>query len=237
MCREEIYKRYLTSDGFNNFDEIEKQYNTSFYLDKNIKNVLPLDKNAKILDLGCGFGRYLKYIQELGYTDIQGVEIGDEQNEFLKNKGFNITQQDIFEFLKNIKDKYDFVTMFDVLEHFTKEEIVELLPLLKNILNDNGILIVRVPNGEAIFKGGIMYGDFTHETFFTAKSLKQIFNIFNFSNIQVFPSYPYKHGLKSTIRYYGYKVCELIYKIGLIFEMGGVNNFISTQNIIGVIRK
>jgi hypothetical protein len=95
--------------------------------------------------------------------------------------------------------------MFDVLEHFTKEEIVELLPLLKNILKEDGIFVVRVPNGEAMLTGGIMYGDFTHETFFTSKSLKQIFNIFDFSQTKVFPVYPIKHGLKSTIRYYGFK--------------------------------
>jgi cyclopropane fatty-acyl-phospholipid synthase-like methyltransferase len=237
MYRKKIYERYLTTDGFDNFEEIEKQFNSNYYPDVNILKSLPKNKEAKILDLGCGFGVYLKYIKSLGYKNIRGVEIGDEQNKFLKDKGFDIFQSDIFEFLKTTKEKFDFISMFDVLEHFTKEEIVELLPLLQNILNYNGVLIVRVPNGEAIFKGVIMYGDFTHETFFTAKSLKQIFNIFNFSNTQVFPLYPIRHGLKSTIRYYGYQFYELIYKIGVIFEMGGVKNFVSTSNILGIIKK
>ncbi len=237
MYRKIIYDRYLTTDGFNNFYEIEKQFNAPFYLDSNIKVILPKNKDVKILDIGCGVGRFLKYLQENGYKNIYGVEIGKEQNQFLKDKGFDIYQFDIIEFLKNTKEKFNFVSMFDVLEHFTKEEIVELLPLLKNILNDNGILVIRVPNGEAMFKGGIMYGDFTHETFFTARSMKQIFNIFGFSKINIYPIYPNKHSLKSSIRYYGYKFFEFIYKIGLIFERGGVNDFISTQNILGVIKK
>ena len=123
------------------------------------------------------------------------------------------------------------------MEHFKKDEIVELIPLLRNIIKDDGVLIVRVPNGEAIFKGSIMYGDFTHETFFTSRSLKQIFNIFGFSDTTTYPVYPIKHGLKSTIRYYGYGFYEFIYKIGIMFETGGVNNFISTQNILGIIKK
>ena len=235
--RERIYERYLTSDGFKNFDEIEKQYNSAFYVDENTENALPINKKAKILDMGCGFGRFLKYLKDSGYTNVQGVEIGEEQNQFLKSKGYTIYQKDIFDFLKTTDEKYDFVSMFDVLEHFTKEEIVELLPLLKDILNDNGRLLIRVPNGEAMYKGGIMYGDFTHETFFTSKSLKQIFNIFEFNNTQVFPVYPIRHGLKSSIRYYGYKFYELIYKMGIVFEMGGAKSFVSTQNILVVVKK
>ncbi len=236
MYRKKIYKKYLSTDGLSE-EKIKKLYNSTFYLDENIKANLPQNKEARILDLGCGFGRFLKYLKDNGYKNVYGVEIGKEQNQFLKDKGFNIIQSDILEYLKNTNEKFDFITLFDILEHFTKSEIVELLPLLKNILNDNGVLIVRVPNGEAMFKGGIMYGDFTHETFFTAKSLKQIFNLFGFSKVDVYPTYPIKHGLKSAIRYYGYKFYEIIYKVGLIFEMGGVNQFISTQNIIGVIKK
>ncbi|RLA07956.1 MAG: hypothetical protein DRQ51_04265 [Gammaproteobacteria bacterium] len=233
MYRKKIYERYLTSDGFKNFDEIEKQFNSLFYLDDKIINNLPKNKNAKILDLGCGFGMYLKHIKNLGYKNTKGVEIGDEQNKFLKDKGYNIIQKDILEFLKTTTEKYDFISMFDVLEHFTKEEIVELLPLLQKILNNNGTLIVRVPNGEAMLNGSIMYGDFTHETFFTSKSLQQIFNIFNFSNTKIYPIYPIRHGIKSTIRYYGYKFYELIYKIGVIFETGGGQQFYFNQKYIG----
>jgi len=237
MYRKKIYERYLTSDDFNNFDEIVNRFNSAYYIDHNIKNNLPKDKNAKILDMGCGFGMFLKHIKSLGYTNIKGVEIGDEQNKFLKNKGFYIIQSDIFEFLKTTDEKFDFVTMFDVLEHFTKEEIVEILPLIKNILNENGKFVFRVPNGEAMLKGSIMYSDFTHETFFTARSLKQIFNIFDFSDTKIYPVYPIKHGIQSTIRYYAYRFYELIYKIGIVFETGGAKNFVSTQNILGVISK
>jgi len=237
MYRKKIYERYLTSDDFSDFEEIEKQFNSKYYPDTNMIGALPKNKDIKILDIGCGFGMYLKYIKNLGYKNLKGVEIGDEQNTFLKDKGFDIIKSDIFEFLRNTNEKFDFVSMFDVLEHFTKIEIVELLLLLKSILNDNGVLVVRVPNGEAMLKGSIMYGDFTHETFFTSKSLKQIFSISNFSDTKIFPVYPIKHGIKSIIRYYGYKCYELIYKVGIVLETGTAKNFVSTQNILGVFKK
>jgi 2-polyprenyl-3-methyl-5-hydroxy-6-metoxy-1,4-benzoquinol methylase len=237
MYRKKIYERYLTSDNFRDFNEIENQFNSINYIDQNIIDVLPNDKKAKILDIGCGFGKWLKYLKENGYIDVNGVEIGEEQNQFLKDKGFNVIKSDIVDFLKTTNHKYSLITMFDVLEHFRKDEIVELIPLLKNILSDNGILIVRVPNGEAMYKGGIMYGDFTHETFFSARSLKQVFRLYDFGEIDVFPVYPIKHSFKSTIRYYGYKFYEFFYKVGIIFEMGQASDFISSQNILGIIRK
>ncbi len=237
MYRKKIYERYLTSDDFTDFNEIEKQFNAIYYPDEDVIKRLPKNKNNKILDMGCGYGRYLKHIKSLGYENIKGVEIGDEQNRFLKDKGFEVIQSDIFEFLKSTDEKFDFVSMFDVMEHFNKNEIVELIPLLKNVLNDDGILVIRVPNGEAMLGGSIMYGDFTHETFFTARSIKQLFNVFDFSHTDVFPLYPIRHGLKSKIRYCGYKFYELIYKIGIIFEAGETKNFVSTRNILAIIKK
>jgi 2-polyprenyl-3-methyl-5-hydroxy-6-metoxy-1,4-benzoquinol methylase len=88
MYRKKIYERYLTTDGFSDFDAIEKQFNSMYYPDQNIIDNLPKNKNAKILDMGCGFGMYLKHIKSLGYKNIKGVEIGNEQNQFLTGKGF-----------------------------------------------------------------------------------------------------------------------------------------------------
>jgi hypothetical protein len=53
------------------------------------------------------------------------------------------------------------------------------------------------------------------------KQFNSLFNIFDFNKTDVFPVYPIKHGLKSIIRYYGYRFYELIYKLGIMFEMGG----------------
>ncbi len=232
-----IYKKYLTLDGFKDFEEVEIQFNDKYYLDKNIWNILPKDKSSNILDIGCGFGMYMKHMKSLGFDNIKGVEIGEEQNQFLRGKGFDVLQVDIFDYIKATDLCGAVFNGCDVLEHFTKREIMALLPLMKNILSEKGVLIIRVPNGEAMFNGSIMYGDFTHEVFFTTRSIKQIFNMFDFSSVNVLPVYPVKHGVKSIIRYYGYKFYELIYKIGIIFECGTAKNYNSTRNILGIIKK
>ena len=236
MYRKTIYEKYLTSDNYKDFDEISEQFETEMHIDQSIIKALPKDKKSKIIDIGCGYGRWLRYLQKSGYENITGVDVGEEQNRFLSQKKIPVIESDIINYLETTKDRFDVVTCFDVLEHFNKNEIVELLPLVKNILTDRGVLIIRVPNGEAMFKGGIMYGDFTHETFFTQRSLKQILSITGFSEVKTYSLRPIKHGLKSTIRHYGFCCYEIIYRVGILFETGSAANYIATQNFLAVIK-
>jgi len=124
-----------------------------------------------------------------------------------------------------------------VLEHLKKDEIVELLPLLKKRITEGGVVIVRVPNGEAIFKGSIMYGDFTHETFFNKRSIIQIFHTFGFNQINVYPVFNYGKSLKGQIKKYIYLSYIKLYKNLLgIDNSASVKYFLPTQNILGIIK-
>ncbi|MCI0598968.1 MAG: class I SAM-dependent methyltransferase [Beijerinckiaceae bacterium] len=42
-----------------------------------LRSMLPPNKTAPILDLGCGDGLLLAVAQSLGYTDLSGVELSD----------------------------------------------------------------------------------------------------------------------------------------------------------------
>lgn len=232
-----MYEKYLSSVNVTNKD-LEKSFNNDISLHKDMEEIMPRDNQAKILDLGCGYGAFLHMLQKKGYENLYGVELGEEENRFLNSKGLDVAQLDIFEFLEKDLRKYDLITMFDVLEHFTKNEIVRLIPLIKDRLKSNGILIVRVPNAEAIFKGSIMYGDFTHETFFTKRSLIQLFNAFNFLSVDVYPVYNFGGTWKARIAKYLYMGYVSLYKTLLYIDNSpSAEYFIPTQNVIVIIRK
>jgi 2-polyprenyl-3-methyl-5-hydroxy-6-metoxy-1,4-benzoquinol methylase len=40
------------------------------------------DKNAKILEAGCGSGRVVKYLHDRGFTNVHGIEIDKEAVDF-----------------------------------------------------------------------------------------------------------------------------------------------------------
>mgnify|MGYP003112619981 CR=1 FL=1 len=61
-------------------------------------------KDLSILDVGCGFGHFLKVSKNFGF-DTYGLDINDHDISEFANKG-------------SLKSGYDIVTFFDSLEHF-----------------------------------------------------------------------------------------------------------------------
>ena len=137
MYRKIMYEKYLSSVNITE-EKLERNFNQNVDLQKKVVANLPQDKEAKIIDLGCGYGTFLNALSKIGYKNLYGVEIGKEQNEFLNKRGFKVYNQDLVDFLKKTDEKFDCITLFDVLEHFKKDEIVEIIPLLRQRLNKGG---------------------------------------------------------------------------------------------------
>jgi len=57
--------------------------------------------------------------------------------------------------------------MFDIIEHFAKEKIGQLLGLSYTALRPGGLLLLRTINADNPLFGRSFYHDFTHETPFT----------------------------------------------------------------------
>ncbi len=124
--RKRFYEKYVqTLIRHTSKHDLEDEYNFRKKIyELNYKSILPEDKNANILELGCGPGYFLKYLNELGYKNIQGVDISPEQLELAKKLGVSsyIVQADIFDYLKSTKQKFDMICAFHLLEHLFKNE-------------------------------------------------------------------------------------------------------------------
>lgn len=198
---------------------------------------LPKDKNAKIIDLGCGSGSLVYWLQSIGYQNAQGVDISIEQVELAHKLGIkNIKRDDVRQYIKHCKEEFDLIFMRDLLEHFNKEEILNTLENIFSSLRKNGKVIIQVPNAENILSGRIRYGDFTHELAFTENSMRQILLVSGFKHTEIFPQRPVIHGLKSFIRYFLWKLIELGLRFYLLIETGSSKG-IFTQNLIAVAEK
>ncbi len=237
--RDKFYEKYITTQTSNiygglNLGDIKKQFPIfKSYFGK----FLPKNKEVKIIDLGCGNGDLILWLQNLGFKDVAGIDYSKEQVEFAKKLGVkNILQGDLKEFLKNKKEVFDVIFMRDVLEHFNKEEILEVMELVYSALSKNGAVVIHTPNGESIFSGRYRFWDFTHEMSFTKTSLRQLFGVSGFEKIEFYSSGPVVHGLKSLIRYLLWKIIEFILKIYLLVETGSGEG-IFTQNLIAVAQK
>jgi 2-polyprenyl-3-methyl-5-hydroxy-6-metoxy-1,4-benzoquinol methylase len=121
-------------------------------------------KDVEILDLGCGAGEVLWAFKKLGFVHLSGCDISAEQVAVARHVVPEVQQMDIFQCLKERPvGSVDVVTLFDVIEHLTKQEVFGLLEEVKRVLKDGGILIAHCPNGSSPFVGTVFWGDLTHE--------------------------------------------------------------------------
>ena len=95
---------------------------------------------------------------------------------------------------------FELITAFDSIEHFNKDEILDVLDALYRSICPGGILIVQPPNAESPFGLGIRYGDFTREGMFCPASLDHVLRLVGFTDFAARESGPYVHGLKSWVR-------------------------------------
>lgn len=198
---------------------------------------LPPDKNVKILDAGCGNGGFVYWLTQIGYKNSIGIDISKELIEIGISLNIkNIEQNDLFEHLKKNQGTYDIIFCRDVLEHFTKNEIIEIFSLFNSALKSTGKVIIQVPNGYSPSFGRIFYGDFTHETLFSETLLNQIIKATGYKLIKIKEVNPVPHGFVSSIRFVLWKLLRMKFQFYQFIETGYAKGFF-TQNIIAEIKK
>jgi len=217
--------------GISEFASRSKTYKKQF------GEFLPDSRDVRILDVGCGNGSVLWWLQRLGYVNSFGIDLNREQIQIGSALGVkNLEQGDWREFLKNNEGKYGVIFLRDILEHFNKSAAVALVEACHRALKDKGLLIVQVPNAESPFFGRVRYGDFTHELAFTASSLSQLLKICGFQRVLIRPIAPVISGVRSFMRFVLWAIISGVYKFVLFVESGTSRKYV-TQNIFAVASK
>lgn len=184
--REPLYEKYYSA-----FKKGEPRERFGFlhlklwYNEKYLPLFKGYSRKAPLLDLGCGQGFMLKYLQSSGFTNLTGIDISEEQVEKAKSNGFNAIHANAFDFLRENEENFEIIVAIDIIEHFKKEELFELLKLIHKALTPGGLFIMQTPNGEGLMPGYVIYGDLTHFTILSPLSVNHILTVTGFNNIQV----------------------------------------------------
>lgn len=219
-----IYERY-TETIFNDvhanldFDQVAQGFE-EFYHD-----CLPMDRDAPILDVGCGMGHFLHFLELKNYRKAEGIELSEQQAAKARTHVQALVHTgDVGVFLRDRRDHFAAITMNDVLEHIPKHETVPFLETLKRGLRKEGALVVNVPRVNGLATAYSRYHDFTHELVFTEPSLRQVLLMAGFREVRFVQEYwPLKwtprHLCFRLARWAWYRVLHLIY----FLEMPGGN--------------
>lgn len=234
-----LYDRYTSTSALANAD-VNKTLNwTRAYIKDNFSAFLPRDKNARILEIGCGFGKNLLALQALGYNRIEGIDLSGEQVSYARDTlGLGQVQQaDALEWLQRAEPGIDCILLIDVLEHLDLDTLMALGELMHEKLAPGGRVLVQVPNDLAPLNP-FRQGDLTHLRAFTGQSLQQFFASVNLQMVCSYSALPSKRGVGLLRRWMWRILFNPLFSL-LFFMLHGRATFntVFTANIIAVGQK
>jgi 2-polyprenyl-3-methyl-5-hydroxy-6-metoxy-1,4-benzoquinol methylase len=206
------------------------------YLTRLIARHLPVDRDVRIADLGCGHGTLVFCLRSAGYRNVVGVDVSGEQVDVARQLGIEgVTQGGLQQYLESQRASLDVVILMDVLEHLTKQEIFTMLGAARAALRPGGRVIVHAPNGAGMHGMRILYGDFTHETCLTPQSASQVLRATGFEEVVAYEDTPTLHNAKGAIRFVLWHLLTLPRRL-LLFAETGIARHVLSQNLLVVAR-
>ena len=101
-----------------------------------------IEKDKKVLDVGCGDGILMEFLKNNKNTNIRGLEISKSKVQECIAKGLTVIEGNAEKDLKQFPDKsFDYVVLSQTLQAFLDPELV-----LKELLRVGKQAIVTIPN-------------------------------------------------------------------------------------------
>jgi 2-polyprenyl-3-methyl-5-hydroxy-6-metoxy-1,4-benzoquinol methylase len=230
--RNRLYEAYASQHAGSSGDDA-----VALIYRRDIRPSLPPPATGQVMDIGCGQGGLVRLMLRDGY-DAAGVDISPEQVTIARASGLEqVCHADYGDVLRASPGRLAALTATDVLEHLSKDEVLDTFDAVAAALIPGGVFIARVPNAVSPFGGHIRYGDFTHETWYTARSVRQLAAAAGFGAVHVYPCPPIAHGWKSAGRLGIWKFISSLYRLALVAETGTFRGHIVTQNLTFVAHK
>lgn len=132
------------------------------------------------MDVGCGDGRILAYLKEkVSLGEILGIDFSENALEKAKERGIEVIKKDLGDLNSLVEiPEFDYVILFEVLEHFPNSEEILKWALKKS---KKGV-VFSVPNtGFIVHRLRLLFGRFPlqwkafpseHLRFWTVKDMK-----------------------------------------------------------------
>lgn len=174
---EDYYEAKINRDDYTKFSSIPLLAEIYAINEQRLYYIRKFKLKGSILDIGCGTGLFLKTASHYGF-DVYGIDVSQTAVNNAKEEFGVEADKKLISQLDPGHMKFDVITMWHVLEHLINP--VDELLYVRNLLKDDGILIIEVPNLNSIkFKlsGGKWKGGnhpLYHRSFFTSRTLRKL---------------------------------------------------------------
>lgn len=185
--RDVIFERYHTLSRRGAWDSPEGRRTTLRALDRVLTPVLPGDRDARILDVGCGEGAVLGLLREKGYRRLAGFDLSGENVALCRGSGLEFVGRHDANEIESFTpgERFDVVLLVDLIEHLPKATALPLLIAASRRLADGGRLVIQTPNMGSVFAAFHRHNDLTHEWGVTERSLTDLLHAAGFEEDQI----------------------------------------------------
>ena len=229
---EDISSYYETEDYISHTDAKESLIDKLYQFVKRITlksktkllKSLVSSKNSKVLDIGCGTGSFLEFLNS-NHWNTTGIEPNEVARKLAKEKGVNC----FYETKALENTKFDVITMWHVLEHVP--DYNKQFEEFKKLLHTNGVVVIAVPNFESY--DASFYKEYwaafdvpRHLWHFSEKAIAKIADKHNFELTQTKPMWFDSFYVSLLSEKYKFKKVNYVraFGVGLLSNLKAIKN-------------
>ena len=137
-----------------------------------------IKESEKILEIGSGFGNFIRMVTKEKGNVIEGIEINESAVLKSQQRGLPVKLIDLLKIAQEFPGHYDAVCSFQVLEHVSNPR--EFLENMCKLLKPGGKLLLGLPNADSFLKYQFNILDMPphHMTRWSPSTLKILPNLF-----------------------------------------------------------
>lgn len=108
---------------------------------------LGLQSGMKILDIGCGWGSFVKYTTEKYKVKVVGITVSREQVEFGRTLCAGLPIEIRLQDYRDVNEKFDRIVSVGMIEHVGYKNYRTFMEVVHRCLEDNGLFLLHTIGG------------------------------------------------------------------------------------------
>ena len=169
-------------------------YSRDLLLDRYEPYAARFEPGQRVLDVGCGRGEFLELLARRGVTGV-GVDADGDMVRLTRDKGFDVTQAAVPEYLLEHPAEFDGIFAAHVIEHLPPDSVRALVAAAAVALRTGGRLLLVTPSPHNLsMHTHEFWTDLQHVRFYTPEIVRWILHENGFHDIEIGENSRYRSG-------------------------------------------